>query len=381
MQLFRELERAVNAIPSRQSLILGNESSIARTAFARLSDSRTRYYHCGTPNRIELPECDIASYPIRERTLLESLKGLRDVLGIEAVILHGSLSDKTFCEYSDVDCLLIIRDECFTSQTSFNRIQRSLRPALRAMIQYDPLQHHGLHIVPQSLIGLAFTSYLPPSILTDAVCLGSSEALTVESLFSLTPSSGELEQETLDLTSLSARLLLEKLLPSICGVTHLPSRLYSAKNVLSTLQLLPTLALQSCGIAESKKNSFAIFTNQLFELERTYHTDSMTYRVASEVLTALTSIRADWQRPTLSLLEYGALYSANPFIVSRMLIQRRRTPDWLAQKWNATVLRGLPDYLKAVQRISVPDSIQIDGEDRTRCSRQLIADYSRDYSN
>ena len=86
--------------------------------------------------------------------------------GIWGAMVHGSLAEKNAIGYSDFDALVIIKSEVFNEPRELNRVASKLTGLTTWMRTYDPLQHHGWFVVPESLLGQFPEDYLPVAAMT-----------------------------------------------------------------------------------------------------------------------------------------------------------------------------------------------------------------------
>lgn len=90
-------------------------------------------------------------------------------------ILHGSLATGDSTGYSDADLLLLLPGALCCDAERLQELRRALVPALRAMWCFDPLQHHGIFLLPESELGAYPEHYLPLAALADAAVLTDGE--------------------------------------------------------------------------------------------------------------------------------------------------------------------------------------------------------------
>lgn len=177
---------------------------------------------------------------LRLRTLLQPLE--KDVL---SVLLHGSCGDGQTTGYSDVDALVVIRNEVFLDPHRLIGVARRLSGACGQMYRFDALQHHGWFALSEQDLSNFPEEVLPLSALADAVVLSG------ESSFNIRYS--ETDRDVFKLRADRQFLKLEEQLQS----GWRPSNLFQLKSLLSEFMLLPVLLMQfKTGKGYSKRDSF-----------------------------------------------------------------------------------------------------------------------------
>ncbi|MFM2207329.1 MAG: hypothetical protein RL213_1304 [Bacteroidota bacterium] len=204
------------------------------------------------------------------------LAALKDSLSVSegdlvSVILHGSCGDGRTTGYSDVDALVVVRDEVFMDPVRMARLGRKLTACCRHMYRFDPLQHHGWFAVAEQDLSCFPEEVLPLASLTEATVLAGRRS------FSLL------------LPDADAGMFRERALRHIQRVEDLlhprrrPGNMFQLKSLLSEFMMLPVLLLQAKeGKGCSKRESFTAAAG-LFEPE--------TWSVMDEV----SAIRREWK--------------------------------------------------------------------------------------
>jgi hypothetical protein len=145
-----------------------------------------------------------------------------DLIG---VWLHGSLATDDYTGYSDVDALIVVRDAVVHEDAMFRRVRAAIRAALRAVLLFDPLQHHGFFVGVESGLQSWPSSYLPAAALQYARCLWPlSRPVTL------------CERDEIGEAQAQFQTLVQRLQRA-----KPPRTLYQAKALLSQFMLLPTL--------------------------------------------------------------------------------------------------------------------------------------------
>lgn len=162
-----------------------------------------------------------------------------------SVILHGSRSDGRTTGYSDVDALVILKDELFGDPDELMRVSHRLSIARRFMYVIDPLQHHGWFVMTERDLSCFPERVLPLEVLSDSkVLLGMNRfAVTV---CGSDPSA--LKSEALRVLSRLTKMLREGWRPKNC---------FALKSFLSEFMMIPVLYLQARDSKGwSKRDSF-----------------------------------------------------------------------------------------------------------------------------
>lgn len=249
-------------------------------------------------NRVELT---FDSYSGNDKRLLRLRRSLEPLKGdLVTVLLHGSCGDGRTTGYSDVDALVILRNEVFMDPVRLIRVGRTLSDACRHMFRYDPLQHHGWFAMSEADLSCYPEEVLPLEALEDARVLTGAVRLVIHRTDAV--------QERYHRKAIRHA---EKLMNQLSSGWR-PANAFQLKSLLSEFMMLPVLTVQALqGKGCSKRDSFTI--------GRSYFSES-EWAVMDEVST----IRRDWNyRP--NLLSCWVL--TRPGFVFRKL--RRRWPSRL----------------------------------------------------
>ncbi|MFM2136432.1 MAG: hypothetical protein RL021_1832 [Bacteroidota bacterium] len=162
------------------------------------------------------------------------------------VLLHGSCGDGRTTGYSDVDALVVIRDEVFLDPQRLVALARPLSAACRQMYRFDALQHHGWFAISEQDLSNFPEEVLPLAALKDAAVLCGERRLRIR--YAETPQ-GVFSQR--------ADRQFEKLEEQLMSGWR-PSNLFQLKSLLSEFMLLPVLLMQAkTGKGFSKRESFS----------------------------------------------------------------------------------------------------------------------------
>lgn len=162
-----------------------------------------------------------------------------------SVVLHGSAGDGRLTGYSDLDALVIIRNEVFSHPSKLVRLAKVLSAARMFMYRFDPLQHHGWFVLTEQDL-LAYPEFILPleAIREGCVLLGENN-LTVSSMVS-----------DKAVYQAAARRLVRKLHQQLSDGWR-PKNAYQLKSLLSEFMMLPVLYQQAIfGKGCSKRESF-----------------------------------------------------------------------------------------------------------------------------
>lgn len=190
--------------------------------------------------------------------------------------LHGSAADATMTSaYSDVDTLLIVRDEVFASSDALIELRRRCILLLPCLFSVDPLQHHGHFSMTESeLHAYCQGRFLPFSLFRDAVPLYGRAHLLIHEF------ADSSDSHPLHGLSVACQNWCENGLPL--------KDLYHLKSATSLIQLFPVLYLQAQGINVSKRESFSLARQDFSEEEWA-------------PIDIATSVRCKWPSPPLML--------------------------------------------------------------------------------
>ncbi len=87
-------------------------------------------------------------------------------------VLHGSLATGDWTGYRDADLLLLVDPTTCADAAALRRLRQRMRPLLRALYSFDPLQHHGVFVMPADELQAWPEHFLPVAALQRAVDLG-----------------------------------------------------------------------------------------------------------------------------------------------------------------------------------------------------------------
>ncbi len=218
-----------------------------------------------------------------------------------AVLLHGSLATLDYVnDYSDLDTIIIIAKQTFSSSSELELFRRAYRRSLGYLYWFDPLQHHG-HIILTDYD----LSWYPERILPIAV-FENARSLTGKQLkidFLVRDSANE----CLDQFGRVVRVFKSRATQS-----WVPKDPWTTKSFLSELMLLPSIYCQALGYQCYKKYSFEIARETI---------PQSIWKVVDEA----TEIRQMWHYHRVNdlLSRTAAHFGLHPWIVKRLSTNRK----------------------------------------------------------
>jgi len=113
----------------------------------------------------------IASY---KETIFEEIAKVVDIVNRKplpgiSLFLHGSIADRKYTAFSDVDDLVVIRREAWQNAEVLMHTATILARVAREYQNIDPLQHHGHWVITEFDLLLYDQSYMPLVIFKEAL--------------------------------------------------------------------------------------------------------------------------------------------------------------------------------------------------------------------
>lgn len=87
---------------------------------------------------------------------------------INDLIVHGSMGDETFTNFSDIELTLYLKQRVFLNRKNKNQLRISLKKLNKFIVEFDPLQHHGPFFLWPDLIQNYNEDILPISAYENA---------------------------------------------------------------------------------------------------------------------------------------------------------------------------------------------------------------------
>ena len=253
------------------------------------------------------------------KKLVRYIEPIEDSL--KAVLLHGSLASNDAISYSDLDALLVIKDETLQDQAKLAQTLERAHHAQYIFAEYDPLQHHGWFVLTEEMLKDFPETYFPHIILERSKSLIPQSKLEFDIAIG---KKGEAEfQRPFFELAISLRRNLQKPLSD--------QNVYTIKSILSQFMLLPALFLQAIrqtGI--DKKSSFELALKYFSKEE---------WKVMNEV----SAIRENWSYTLNAWQEYLLT-----------------NPNYLLRKWGrrfAPKLKG--DIKTQVEQLSAENMLSL----------------------
>lgn len=327
VEALRILEKALNGQITKVGLSWRSVYFVrARETFLQLQRTLGSM-NCMPPVAVTFPEMQTLQREKdnRVKAFIERLLNWRMKSGffMKHLIIHGSLATKDFSNYSDFDALLVVADETFMDEQLFKQARQSILQMTKHILDFDPFQHHGFHLIPESLVDKYPQFYLPISVFDGAKVVGEPEILT---LIFKPCETGEFVQYA-----------LRRLVSHLSQTKRKPKNIYNAKLFLSSFMLIPALSLQAEERTISKRRSFDEFKKRFTLAEW-------------EPMAWATRIRSEWPRFELSRVERTALAACNPWLVSRVLLMRRPLPKFFAKEWTPQRHAALLEFVRLASR-------------------------------
>ena len=199
------------------------------------------------------------------------------------LVVFGSVARGTTTGFADLDAVLVISDEVASDVDGLRRLRKRVLAAQRAVLRFQPMQHHGfLMVTPRMLRDATAALRLPVEALSEGTSLFDAQ---VEALF---PRVVEPD------TSLFRAFCVGLLTPNTW-----PSHVWEVHRLVAMFELVPTLYLQANGRPSAKHASFEHARQQFETLWKPYD--------------VLAEVRERWPRQRHRELELGASSTRNPW--------------------------------------------------------------------
>ena len=253
-----------------------------------------------------------------EKVESELARALRRSLAHDAVVdlvFYGSQARGNRTGFSDVDAILVIADAAANDPGELRLLRQHVLAALRAVVAYQPMQHHGFEVVTPKLLRAGSQALALPSAALEKTCslngVGATAWLT-----------DGLADGTSSLCGLVDRLT---------SFDAWPAHPWPAHGLVSMLELLPTLYLQSSGASVPKWRSFE-------EARPDFEEGWWAYD-------ELRNIRSAWPRLRMRRVEQACFLTRNPWVA---LAAWRRLPEPLPKSIRPLLTQDLFEGLQTL---------------------------------
>jgi hypothetical protein len=199
------------------------------------------------------------------------------------LIVFGSQARGDTSGFSDVDAVLVIKDEAADDPAALRSLRPAVLAAQRAVLAYQPMQHHGFEVATPKLLAMASEALaLPHPALSEARSLnGAPIAVSIQKGAAAEPER------------------LGQLVAAVAGLRSWPAHPWQAHRVVAMFELLPALYLQGRGASVPKWQSFDLARG---EFARAW----WPYDVLQEV-------RLAWPRMRRPGVNFAAAVGRNPW--------------------------------------------------------------------
>ncbi len=233
------------------------------------------------------------------------------------VFIHGSIATSDYTGFSDVDATIIVKNEVMLNEQLLKELKKYIKGALKIVLKFDNLQHHGFFIIPESFLKHYPEEYLPIEIFKYAKTVNGSFVLKIKKYRNSTYAKEKFSKISKAFSDAQFKL---------------PRNLYEVKHRLSAFMLLPTLYLQTRGEYVYKKDSFGLMQKEFTE----------KWGIMEEV----SQIRQEWTRPKSELFNI-CLHMSNPWMASA--IYRKcdwKIPEWLSEKLENEIYANMQHFAR-----------------------------------
>lgn len=231
---------------------------------------------------------------------------------VSTVFIHGSCSDLTLTQFSDLDTFLIIKKDTILEIDKLIAFKKIWTKSLKFLYKFDGLQHHNHMIATDFDLDSFLYHWLPPQVINNSTIIVGNKNFSIK-----------IVQSNYFLLYNFYQLLQRFRDPNIYNKIY---NRYSFKNDISVLSILPVLFIQNLGINETKKNSF--------------HNEYLDKVNGVTFFRKITELRASWRVPLITKFLLSTLYNKylriiilkyfmNKKINSNYLINSRLEKDFL----------------------------------------------------
>jgi hypothetical protein len=249
----------------------------------------------------------------RAKGLASRLDSALDHNHVVELVLFGSQARGGTTEFSDVDAILVITDDAARDERLLRSLRRHVLAAQRAVLNHQPMQHHGFEVTTPRLLRTAGESLALPRVALENT--RSLRGRSVPAWFR--------EDD-----GLAGPGPLREVTSGVLGVETWPEHPWRLHRIVSMFELLPTLYLQSQGRAVPKWQSFA-------QAQAEFGAEWWPYDVLREV-------RSAWPLVSGSVLRASSVAVRNPWLGVELWTRLpANTPEPVRELLSTDCLHGL----------------------------------------
>ena len=242
--------------------------------------------------------------------------GLASALDHEHVVellLFGSQARGGTTGFSDVDAILVIADHAAEDARLLGSLRRRALAAQRAVLAYQPMQHHGFEVATPRLLASATDALALPRVALNET--RSLRGRSVMARFAVADTAAQGDQ-------------LRELATALLGIESWPRHRWHAHRLVSMFELLPAVYLQARGEQVPKWQSFARAEGDFGRAWWPYE--------------ALREVRSGWPSIQGTGLRVAGSAFRNPWLaVAARSRLPARIPEPVSRLLTADCLRGL----------------------------------------
>jgi hypothetical protein len=218
-----------------------------------------------------------------ERQLRDSLAESLCTDAVIDLVLFGSIARSSTTGYSDVDAILIVADDAALDDRRLRALRSRVLAAGRAVLAYQPMQHHGFLVATPSLLRNV------------SVALG----LPAQALETTSSLLGNPTKAMFDRVDAAVTTRFHALARSLLQTNSWPAHPWYLHRTVAMFELAPTLYMQASGRPCAKHQSFDLARE---EFPAEWHPYEVLYEV-----------RRRWPREPRLALQLTASALRNPW--------------------------------------------------------------------
>jgi predicted nucleotidyltransferase len=188
------------------------------------------------------------------RKALKKIEEIYDNSDLFDLIVMGSYADGTETKFSDVDGVVVVKNESFNNYKNFKELKKKLDKISLEYQKIDPLQHHGHWIIFEEELNNYEQSKMPLVTFENAISIGKN----VEWIIS---------ESDMDLTNKEIEKILNFQINDCLYYTeklyNKGLNFYELKTFVSSLSLMPALSYQMKGDFIRKEIAIRKIKNEL----------------------------------------------------------------------------------------------------------------------